>query len=213
MSYIPWTNAYGAQQQWNSLFAPQTPAWGGQAYTDAYGAGPPVVANYSAKHPTLHPILAHDTTKLRFDVRRNPHTEILTSAFYTARNQAAKAAPTAAFRMVSRSFPWTVDVSTGGANVTCGMVWEALWRALQEPLVDSEWGMIVLDKAAKARVDAAVKKRLAADPNADARPKRIDFLGDAVLFKGLDRDPDFEKQRLLPGSQAVPETWVVKLTS
>ena len=62
-------------------------------------------------------------------------------------------------------------------------------------------------------MEAAVKKRLEAEPTGDKRPKRIDFLGDVTLFKGLERDEDYEKLRLLPLSTSVPDTWLVKLTS
>ncbi|EAU90863.1 hypothetical protein CC1G_02250 [Coprinopsis cinerea okayama7 len=218
MSWNPWYGnaaAYGnGAPGWGPVpnYPPQPQAWGGQAYTDAYGAAPPVVAQYSTKYPTLHPILAIDTTKLRFDIRRNPQTEILASTFYATRNLPAKVSPTHWLRMICKNFPWTIDIKST-ANITCGMVWEAVWAALQEPILDSEWGLIVLDKKVKERVEAAVKKRVEGNPGADKRPKRIDYLGDVTLFKGLERDEDYEKQRLLPQSQPCPETWVIKLTS
>ena len=47
----------------------------------------------------------------------------------------------------------------------------------------------------------------------DKRPKRIDYLGDVTLFKGLERDEEFEKLRNVIQAQGVADTWVVKLTS
>ena len=79
--------------------------------------------------------------------------------------------------------------------------------------MDSEWGFIIKDKKLKESIEAAVKKRLEADPQGDKRPKRIDYLGDVTLFKGLEKDEEYEKLRALPYAPTVAETWLVKLTS
>jgi len=83
--------------------------------------------------------------------------------------------------------------------------------ALQEPIVESEWGFIARDGKLREAVEAATKKRLAADPTADKRARRIDFLGDTTLFRGLEKDDDFAKQVLVPGGKGCSETWVIKL--
>lgn len=98
-------------------------------------------------------------------------------------------------------------------NVTCEDVWESLYAALQYPIVDSEWGFIIKDTKQKEVMEAAMKKRIEGDPNADKRPKRIDFLGNVTLFRGLGKDDDFIKLRLMPHSPVCGETWVIKLTS
>ena len=59
-------------------------------------------------------------------------------------------------------------------------------------------------------MEAAAKKRLASLSSSDKQLKRIDYLGEAALFKGLEKDDDFVKLRLLPGDKSIPETWVVK---
>lgn len=79
---------------------------------------------------------------------------------------------------------------------------------LQEPIVDSEWGIVVHDRAKKETIEKAVKTRCEKDK--DARLKRIDWLGETTAFKGLERDEEFEKKRLLPGTQTCKETWVIK---
>ena len=80
---------------------------------------------------------------------------------------------------------------------------------LQEPLADSEWGIVctsdksrceTIEKAAKARMEKDNVKKL----------KRIDWLGDTTAFRGLDKDDEFAKKRLLPEQSPCPETWVVK---
>lgn len=79
---------------------------------------------------------------------------------------------------------------------------------LQEPLADSEWGMIVLNDDLREKIERAARRREEKDN--DKRFKRIDWLGDATLFKGLEKDEEFERRRLLPCAQACPETWVVR---
>jgi len=113
-------------------------------------------------------------------------------------------------RLISRSFPWTIDIDSN-APITVGDVWDAMHLALQEPIVDSEWGFIARDDKLKSMVEIAMKKRVAADPMADKRPKRIDMLGDATLFRGLEKDDEYAKSMLLPTAKAWSETWVIKL--
>jgi hypothetical protein len=82
---------------------------------------------------------------------------------------------------------------------------------LQEPLADSEWGIAVVDKERREAILKAAKKREEKDH--DIRLKRIDWLGDTTLFRGLEQDGEFEKMRLLPRAQSCPETWVIRLTA
>jgi hypothetical protein len=212
--------------------------WGSHAYTDAYnGAGPGlyssntlgliladtdlstyiVGANLSSKYPDLNPILAIDTTKLRFDVKHHPQSEILASTWYSYRTSPAKAPSqyaTSYMRLISHKFPWSIDIRLHpGTNITCGIIWEAIYHALQEPLEDSEWGMIVMDRKVRERVEGAMKKRMESAPSSPLGPKRIDYLGDATLFKGLEKDGEYIKARTMPGDAVVPETWVLKMTS
>jgi hypothetical protein len=113
-------------------------------------------------------------------------------------------------RLISRSFPWTIDIDSNGP-ITVGDVWDAMHLGLQQFIVESEWGFIARDEKLKVTVENAMKKRVAADPMADKRPKRIDLLGDATLFRGLEKDDDFAKTMLLPTAKAWSETWVIKL--
>ena len=81
---------------------------------------------------------------------------------------------------------------------------------LQEPIADSEWGIVVHDKPKKETIEKAAKARHGKDKDKDLRLKRIDWLGETTAFKGLEQDEEFEKKRLLPGMQACKETWVIK---
>ncbi|KAJ2919959.1 hypothetical protein MD484_g451, partial [Candolleomyces efflorescens] len=186
--------------------------WGSGVYSDAYSGRPPITNHQSTKYPSLNPILAADTTLLRFDIKRKPRSEILASTYYTSRYSPAKANPTTHFRLISKAFPWSIEIHSS-ANINCEMIWDALWSGLQQPLEDSEWGFLIRDKKQREVLEAAVKKRLEHEPTGDKRPKRIDYLGDVTLFKGLERDEEFEKLRNVIQAQGVADTWVVKLTS
>lgn len=170
----------------------------------------PFLGYLSTKYPKLNPILAADTTLLRFDVKKKPRTEILASTYYSNCHVPATANGVAHLRLISKAFPWAIDIISQ-TPVTCEAVWDALYSALQEPIADSEWGMIIGMKKQREIVEKAAKKRIEADTrNEDKRMKRIDYLGDVTLFKGLDKDEDYEKLRLPPGEKPCPETWVVK---
>lgn len=68
--------------------------------------------------------------------------------------------------------------------------------------------MVMSDDKRRKIIEEAAKKRTEGDN--DKRFRRIDWLGETVMFKGLDKDEEFEKLRLLPGNQACPDTWLVK---
>lgn len=164
----------------------------------------------SKKYPDLNPILAADTTLLRFDVRKKPRTEILASTYYSSRHALAISKGVTHLRLISKAFPWTIDIISQGP-ITCEAVWDALFTGLQELIADSEWGLIVGDKKKREAVEKAAKKRVDAEQITDKRLRRIDILGEATFFKGLEQDEDYHKLRLLPGEAACPDTWVVKL--
>jgi hypothetical protein len=142
---------------------------------------------------------------VRFDIKKPPRTEILASTYYTQPNTPATASGATHMRLISKAFPWSIDIPLR-TPVTCEAVWEALYKALQEEIMDSEWGFIVGDAKQQKAIEKAAKKRL----NGDKRLKRIDYLGDLTIFRGLYRDEEFERLRLLSGEKRCAETWVVK---
>ncbi|KAF8550608.1 hypothetical protein OG21DRAFT_1419431, partial [Imleria badia] len=161
------------------------------------------------KHPHLNPALATDTTNIRYDVRKAPPHGILLSTYQQVALQPALAQPTYDIRIISKAFPWTVDIrAPAGSVITCSAIFEGLYAMLQEPIVDSEWGIVVNDKSKRETIEKAAKARH--EKEKDVRLKRIDWLGETTAFKGLERDEEFEKKRLLPGSQGCKETWVIK---
>lgn len=95
---------------------------------------------------------------------------------------------------------------------------------LQEPLADSEWAMVCLpgfgDRKRRDAMERAAerrreKARARGDANAakDKALKRIDFLGEDTIFRGLEKDDDFAKKRLFPTEEECAETWVIKMGS
>ncbi len=170
----------------------------------------PVPWKGRSKHTTLHPILAVDTTLLRYDLRKKAHSSILTNAYYANAQVPATIAPVMIMRLVSLDFPWTIDIKST-LPITVETIWDALHAAMQEDIMDSEWGVIVLDKKLRGTVEKAAKKRIEADKASSKKMKRIDWLGENTCLKGLDRDEPFEKARLLPGDKDCADTWVVKM--
>jgi len=199
---------YWDQSGWG--FPAETVAAPGTRFSysdDSYGLTRWTAAGYrSPRYPNLNPILAADTTLLRFDVKKKPRSEILASTYYSNRHSPATATSVTHMRLISKAFPWTIEIKSPTA-ITCELVWDALYAALQEHIADSEWGLIIGDKKERGATEKAAKKR--AEVDSDKRLKRIDWLGDATSFKGLEKDDDFEKLRLLPGSEGCSDTWVV----
>ncbi|KAK0505311.1 hypothetical protein EDD18DRAFT_1128696 [Armillaria luteobubalina] len=186
----------------------QTPWAGANAYTHELG---PMPWKGRSKHASLHPILAVDTTLLRYDLRKKAQSSILTNAYYANAQVPATIAPVMVMRLVSQDFPWTIDIKST-LPITVETIWDALHAAMQEDIMDSEWGVIVLDKKLRATVEKAAKKRIeAGGPATSKKMKRIDWLGENTCLKGLDRDEAFEKVRLLPGDKDCADTWMVKM--
>ncbi|KAF8624619.1 hypothetical protein AX15_005774 [Amanita polypyramis BW_CC] len=203
----------------HGYYAQYTPFYGGQAYIPpqypplvpgpmmpAMSRGLPL--SMSSKWPKLNSLLGTGETLVRFDVRKHPSEAILAGSYHHYGLQPAivTASPVMHLRIYSKSFPWTIDIiSKQEQPITCRHIWEAVHDALQQELDDSEWGMIVRDKKLREATEKAAKKRMEEDKS--KKLKRIDVLGEATLFKGLEKDGELEKVRLLPGTESCPETW------
>ncbi|KAJ6476014.1 hypothetical protein C8R47DRAFT_1141987 [Mycena vitilis] len=212
----PWQAPAFYQQPHPAGFAPQQHAFPG--YWGQPGAWAPPNPNhnagysgFSAKYPTLNPILASDVTQVRYDVRKKARTEIPQQIYMPNHKVFATTSSAAHVRLISKAFPWSIDVMSN-TPVTCDAVWDALYTALQQHIADSEWGMLVnTDKKLRESIEKAAKKRAEAD--GDTKLKRIDWLGSNTIFKGLDKMEEYTELRLLPGEDSCIETWVVKLGS
>ncbi|KAK7473168.1 hypothetical protein VKT23_001267 [Stygiomarasmius scandens] len=165
----------------------------------------------SKKYPSLNPCLAADSCIIHPDLRKKPRTDVPASTFNTFRHTPAMAYPVTHMRLVCKSFPWTIDIVSPQNPITVEAVWEAMYACLQEHLHDSEWGYLCQDKKQRETIEKAAEKRAKAD--GDKVLKRIDWLGESTVFKGLEKSEEFEKIRLFPGTTPVAETWVIKLGS
>ncbi|KIY65637.1 hypothetical protein CYLTODRAFT_424150 [Cylindrobasidium torrendii FP15055 ss-10] len=209
-----WANAFPGQapsQQQQQLFNQfGQPAGGHGFWPFNKNDNDPSPFRGSSKHVDLHPILAADTTLVAYNVTTKPNAGINPYAYTQNAHYPSTRLPTKCVRLVSLAFPWMIEVK-GAGGVTVGMIWEALHAMFQVELQDSEWGAAILDRKIRTAIEKASKKRT--EGKKDTKLRRIDWLGDAVYFRGLDRDPEFEKARLLPGQDAVADTWVVKMST
>lgn len=168
----------------------------------------------SRKYPNLHPILAADTTLARVDVRFDPSSEaaVPNATYYAYRQAHATATQSSHLRLISEDFPWLIDIKANGHPVTCDDVWNALYAALQQPLADSEWGVLSHDPSKTKKVQKAVKQRQS-EIDRDNSLKRVDWVADSHFFRGLEKDDGFTKRRLAYADSECEETWVVKMTT
>jgi hypothetical protein len=179
----------------------------------------------SKDFPDMHPILARDTTLVKYDVRHPPKDNIPGAFYDRHKKEFATRTPTFHMRLVSKEVPWTIEIDFKekasiypyGQNmsyaVNVGDVWKALHNALQEPLRDSEWALLLdgfsswTERDARRRnIEQAAEKWSGKGPVV----KRIDWLGDKTVFKGLVKDDSFARHRLMPGMKWCPDTWVVR---
>ncbi|KAJ7077297.1 hypothetical protein B0H15DRAFT_565420 [Mycena belliarum] len=207
---VPWQQPAYYQQPHPGAFSP--PPAGFPGYWSQPGWAPPNTnaAYHSTKYPMLNPVLASDSTQIRYDVRKQARNEIPPATYMPNRLLHATATSATHVRLISKAFPWSIDIKSN-TPITCEAVWDALHAALQQHIADSEWGIVVGDKKQREMIEKAAKKRVESDP--DARLKRIDWLGVNTIFRGLDRMEDFQELRLMPGAEPCLETWVVKLGS
>jgi hypothetical protein len=126
--------------------------------------------------------------------------------FYAHSGMHATAIPAHHMYLVSKAFPWSIDILSPSVPLTCEAVWDALYEALQKPITDSEWGSFIRVKRIRKTVEQAARKR------GDRVLRRIDYLGESTVFRGLEKANDFQRMRLLPGTEARWETWVVKMS-
>jgi len=155
-----------------------------------------------------------DTTQVDVDVRFHPSTEaaISNKTYYATRHAFVTATQASHVRLISKDFPWSIDVKTNGHPVTCGNIWDALHAALQEPLADSEWGALSHDPSRAKKVQKAAKQRQS-EVDKDKILKRVDWAGENFIFRGLEKDDEFAKRRLAYVDNECEETWVVKMVA
>ncbi|KAK7447465.1 hypothetical protein VKT23_014175 [Stygiomarasmius scandens] len=162
----------------------------------------------SKKYPSLSPCLAANSCSIHPDFRIKPRTYIPPATFNAFSYFPAMGYHVTHMRLICKSFPWKIDI-VSRSSITVGAIWNEIYVALQEHLCDSEWAIAGRNK--RKTIEKAAEKRRMFD--GDKALKRIDWLGENTVFKGLEKNEGLEKSRLLPRATAVPETWVIKLGS
>jgi len=134
------------------------------------------------------------------------------ATYFAYRHAHAMATQASHVRLISKDFPWSIDIKTNGHPVTCDDVWNALHNALQQPLADSEWGTLSHDHSKAKKVQKAAKQRQS-EGDKDKALKRVDWVADHFIFRGLEKDDDFAKRRLVYVESECEETWVVEMAA
>ncbi|KLO16935.1 hypothetical protein SCHPADRAFT_191012 [Schizopora paradoxa] len=117
-------------------------------------------------------------------------------------------------RLVAEEFPWAIDicvrVEKGVRAVTCGDVWRGIHYALQEPLSQSEWAILMSNKDASPawgeRFRNVVQGMRTREP---VIPRRVDWLGNKTVFCGLKSGGDLARRVLRPGTKPCRHTYLV----
>lgn len=171
--------------------------------------------SHTRKYPRLHPILAADTTLARVDVRFEPSSEaaIQNATYYAYRHAHATVNQASHLRLISKDFPWSIEIKTPGRPVTCDDVWNALHAALQQPMADSEWGSLSHDSSKAKKVQKSAKHRQSEIDKNKGGLKRVDWVADSYIFRGLEEDDEFTQRRLAYVDSECDETWVVKMVT
>ncbi|KIJ60016.1 hypothetical protein HYDPIDRAFT_117687 [Hydnomerulius pinastri MD-312] len=134
------------------------------------------------------------------------------------------------------------DIEPETRVVTCFDILASLHVALQQPLSDVEWGsadeprresiLRARDRRLRltqtttahpqhAKLSSSSTNSWSSSSNSTIRLTRarnhsilrVDWLGSKVVFAGLVRDTAFARSRLFPGTEELPETWVVRFRS
>ncbi|KAH8814735.1 hypothetical protein DL96DRAFT_1753208 [Flagelloscypha sp. PMI_526] len=212
----PWPQQYYAAPP-GHVFMPPPQPWirpGPGYWEQAFPQQIQPATSLRSRYTHLNPILASDTTQIKYNVRSKPRAEIDPYVYNANAQTPVTLTAASTLRLISRAFPWSIDIATKhNQPLTCEHVWDAIHACLQVKVEDSEWGFISLAKKPKERevIERAMKKRIT-DGDGDKYLKRIDIIGDATMFKGLDKDEEFAKARKVPGTKdSNVEVWVIKL--
>lgn len=127
---------------------------------------------------------------------------------------------TTTMKIISKLFPWEVDVVSDGSPITVDDLITAIHETLQKHITGSEWWIVTDD--VRARVSEQYIKNCDATTLGTGRHKgevekprakseglrRVDWLLDAFVMKGLEKDDTFAATRFRDKSQR-ENVWVL----
>jgi len=71
--------------------------------------------------------------------------------------------------------------------------------------------MVIGDRERARKIERAAKRRQETDKS--KKLKRLDWLGDVCIFRGLEKDDDFSKRRTAYAEEDCPEIVLVKMAA
>ncbi|OCB89350.1 hypothetical protein A7U60_g3440 [Sanghuangporus baumii] len=195
--------------------------------TESLEYPPQFTATRSILYPNLHFLLARDSVQVNgffLDMWTDPQlslsSRILDSygtLWVTNRRRLEHV------RIVSPDFPWVIDIKLDEAlqgeqrGITCNDVWSQIHTELKEPIHDTDWAylsdMAAREATARRRHEHLVGLARQRNSTGDSMPLlRLDWLMRRTMFAGLERDEGYSMaaQRLLPGREQCPETWIAR---
>ncbi|KAI0339925.1 hypothetical protein BDW22DRAFT_559793 [Trametopsis cervina] len=210
MAFVPCAPVRGArpQQAWPMLQLPagprdQHPRGGARNAAEREPAA-------DAQTKTLYPYIVAGPTAVPFDMRKPPQ-DYEPQGYHLHARYSALSQPTKRMRFISPNLPWTIEIE--GEWICCALIWDRIYESLQRHIRSSEWVLIAHSDVKRQEIEKARKKRLEQFPDDDPRPKRIDWLGEMTLFRGLQRDDALARRMLLPGRDECPNTYVIRWDS
>ena len=155
----------------------------------------------------IHRLLDITSSPLIWDVRQLPNSLTVkrsTSHIFgpNALSFPVTSSGTGHIRIISKDFPWSLDLGPKKRALTASEILHGLFDLLQRPFDDAIWGAI--DDSKRSVIERAWKRREEGEVI-----KNVDWLGKRYIFKGFYRDEKFVAKRLVPGTSIVSETWVV----
>ncbi|KAF8331092.1 uncharacterized protein EI90DRAFT_1061668 [Cantharellus anzutake] len=170
--------------------------------------------------------------RLYYDVRDYPsRASVLTgSQLSTLSSQLLRATvtnpPFARLKIVSKAFPWEIDVESNGPGepITVEDVITAIHETLDKHIASSEWWIVT--EETRNRVARQYEKNCDAAASSSSRHRgelekprhrsegvrRVDWLLDQYIVKGLEKDDVFIQKRI-PDRAAREYTWSLALGS
>lgn len=162
-----------------------------------------------AQHAQIHGLLDAVSAPLVWDVRTQPKllntTETMPKHFYGSNTLSFPLTSSGAghVRILSTNFPWVIIVGPKPRAITAGEALQSLYELLDNRLDATVWTLV--DEQKKERIKRAKKKR----SDCDDFLKNVDWLEKSYMFRGFYRDESIIQQILPPGSDNIPETWLV----
>lgn len=161
----------------------------------------------------IHPTLDSDKTTRLFNVRQRPDWSLQDTFWWVRHEKAIRGTDCRLVRLVSRDFPWTIDIHPHVRSrvpyVTCGDILYGLYEYFWLDMDAVDWRFVLgLEEDQQKAVKDTIELRIRGNGSV---AKKIDWLVKKVLFRGLIKDDDFAQSLLPPGHQLYPYTYVVKL--